>query len=110
MESVIKSFLGVFFIMLVTVLGISLMSTAIFSRKMNSFASDIEYRVENSHFADGVINELKNEAKANDCTLTIEKNTSSGDGRIYGKMTLEYPYEIKILGIDKTKKIERDLI
>lgn len=110
MESIIKSFLGVFFILLVSSLGISLMSASIFSREVNSFASDSEYRIENSHFSNSVIEELKSEAEKRNCTLTVEKNVSDGDGRTYGRMTLEYPYEIKILGINTTKKIERDLV
>lgn len=110
MESIIKSALGVFFIMLISTLGISLMSAAIFSRNINSFASDSEYRIENSHFSDSVIENLKKEAEAKHCKLIVEKNISSGDGRAYGRMTLEYPYEIKLLGINTTKKIVRDLV
>lgn len=109
MEAIIKSFLGVFFIALITAVGISLLSASIYSRKMNSFATDIEKRVENSFFAPDVISSLQEAAKENGCTLKIESGVSSGDGRKYGRMTLEYPYEIKILGIKKTEKIERDL-
>lgn len=110
MESVIKSFLGVFFIILITAIGVSLMSTAVYSRKMNSFASDTEYRIENSHFADGVIESTKKDAENLGCTLSVEKDVSSGDGRAYGRMVIEYPYVIKLLGIKKTKRIERDLV
>ena len=63
METVFKSFAGLFFFMLLTCMGVSLIASSIQAANANRALLGYVERIENSNYSDRVIDACKDDAK-----------------------------------------------
>jgi len=95
METIIKGYLGIFFIGLTLVFGMAIVSASIDQRQATSYATGFASRIEASNGSINVIEQCKEEATS----LGYSIDT------VPGQMDFEYVYEVPLLGINKTRKI-----
>lgn len=112
METIIKSFTGVFFMLLVVALGMGCVSAAVTVREADSFLSDAAEKIENSHYAEGVIASCIADAKAHEpkYELSVDINSAENDvTKKYGTATMSYSYSIPIMGVTEERSIHEEL-
>lgn len=103
METIIKSFVGMFFALLLLLLGAGLIAASVNSRNAGAFAADCASRIENSDFAGSVIEECRRDATDRGYELTVEVSEKAGQPEVkYGSLQLEYPFRIPLTGIART--------
>ena len=102
METVIKSFAGMMFMILLASLGIGLIGSGICAKNADSFLSYVIDRVENSDYAASVINECS--ALAADRGYSLDMQIY-GSTEKYGEAELTYSYNIPIIGINEEHTI-----
>lgn len=95
MEVIIKSFIGIFCLMLLTVTGIGITATSVSARNANAFLTASAERIEAAHFAEDVIEACQADAREMDYDLSVEVYRPGGSKQAaYGSMTLTYDYGI----------------
>lgn len=100
METVIKTYMGFFFMVAMLFLGSGIISASLESRNANAYANNYATRIENSNYATSIIQECKNEAADLNYGLTVDIKTSTNNAYShYGLLTLKYQYNIPIIGI-----------
>lgn len=100
METVIKTYMGFFFMVAMLFLGSGIISASLESRNANAYAMNYATRIENSNYAMAVIEECTNEAKDLNYAMTVDIKTSTNNAYShYGLLTLRYQYNIPIIGI-----------
>jgi hypothetical protein len=110
MESVLKTYLGFFFMMAMLFLGAGMLSASLDARNANAYANNYATRIEQSNYAASVIKEIKDEAEGLDYTVSVDVKTSTNNTYShYGLLTLRYIYKIPILGISQTHSAIVDL-
>ena len=110
MEVIIKSFIGVFCLMLLTVTGIGITSTSVSARNANAFLTASAERIETAHFAEDVIEACQADAREMDYDLSVEVYRPGGSKQAaYGSMTLTYDYGISFFDLENTRRIAVDL-
>lgn len=103
METIIKSFVGMFFALLLLLLGAGLIAASVNARNAGSFAADCASRIENSDFADSVIESCRQEAEDRGYELTVDVSEKVGQPEVkYGRLKLSYPFRIPLTGIART--------
>lgn len=98
MDTIIKSFTGLFFLLLLTALGLSLSSAAAASRAADRYAASVKSRIEAAHLADDVIRECAEEAEGRGYFLEVFVTGRSPDGRRYGVLSLHYNAPVAFFG------------
>lgn len=112
MDIIIKSFIGTFFLMLISVVSISFLGIELTVNTAERYARDIEKRIEFSDLSPDVIESCVDEAKARGYGLYVRiKDTTGGEGerKSYGRMELSYRIRADILAIDSVRIIKNDL-
>lgn len=110
MESVIKTYLGFFFLIAMLFIGSGLLSASLDARNANAMANMYATRVEQSNYAYNVIQEVKAEAENFGYQVSIDVRTSDNNTYShYGLLTLRYNYRIPILGIRQSHNVLVDL-
>lgn len=111
MEQIIKAYIGIFFVVLISVLGIGLIYTSIVSRNANNIANDYVSKIKNSNLSQSVIDTCIKEINDSDSVYDkLEVNViSDKDNKKSGNLIFTYDYRIPILGLDSKKKIVRYL-
>lgn len=100
METVIKAYMGFFFMVAMLFLGAGILAASLESRNANAYANNYATRIENANYSKDVIDECVAEAKALNYALTIDVKTSTNNAYShYGLLTLRYQYSIPIVGI-----------
>ena len=93
METIIKSFVGMFFALLLLLL----IAASVNARNAGAFAADCASRIENSDFAGSVIEECRRDATDRGYELTVEVSEKAGQPEVkYGSLQLEYPFRIPV--------------
>lgn len=106
METVIKSFTGVFFLVMLTCLGISIIGSSIRSTKASEALLSYVSRIENSNYSDEVIASCRKDAKeqfGEDGEEALDVVTLPQEGHShtsYCRATLNYRYRIPLIGYD----------
>lgn len=106
METVFKSFAGVFFLLLLTALGVSLIASSIQANNADRALLAYVERIENSNYSEEVIDACKADATAQfgngrDDMLTVVTGTQNGKKHIsYGRATLNYSFRIPVIGFN----------
>lgn len=110
MESVIKTYLGFFFLIAMLFLGAGMLSASLDARNANAMANNYATRIEQSNYAASVIEEVKYEAEQLGYLVSVDVRTSTNNTYShYGLLTLRYNYRIPILGIAQTHSAFVDL-
>lgn len=111
MESVLKTYLGFFFMMAMLFLGAGILSASLDARNANAYANNYATRIEQSNYASSVINAIKTEAlEEHNYVVSVDVRTSTNNTYShYGLLTLRYNYKIPILGISQTHSAIVDL-
>ena len=100
METVIKTYIGFFFMMAMLFLGSGIISASLESRNANAYANNFATRIENSNYSSAVVEQCRTEAQALGYNLTVTVKTSSNNAYAhYGLLTLNYQYRIPIIGV-----------
>lgn len=90
MDTMIKSFTGLFFLLMLTALGLSLSASAAASRAADRYAATIKSRIEAAHLSPDVIRECAEEAESRGYFLEVAVSGQAADGRRYGVLELHY--------------------
>lgn len=112
MDIIIKSFIGTFFLMLISVVSISFLGIDITVNTAERYARDVEKRIEFSSLSPEVIEACVNEARERGYGLYVKIRETGGDNgeiRSYGRMELSYNIRADILAIDTVLTIKNDL-
>lgn len=100
METVIKTFVGLFFTMLLLILGIGMIAASVNARNAASFAADCTAQIENSDFSESVIESCGEEAEDRGYKLTVEvMSQETKPENKFGSLQLEYPFRIPLIGV-----------
>lgn len=111
METIIKAFSSVFFILVICVLGYGLIFSSIIAGRAEDFASSASVRIGNSNYDKSVISELKEDAKKSGYKMEVNLKMVPNTKRVdYGTLKLIYPYELPILKIKEKHCIESDIL
>lgn len=110
MSQVFKSFMGVFFILILLLLGVGVISAQIDVSNALDYKSDIVVELENSNYNSNVINGCIQQAAENGYDLQIKTYAAGGASVVYtspnasdttdvvmAEVTLTYPYTIGFL-------------
>ena len=108
MESIIKSFMGIFFMMLLTFLGLGLLSAAIDTRNAELYASNVAQMIRCGNYAEDLVTLCEEEAKADGYIVDARVYRSEDGYRKYGVLTLDYEYEIPFLRLMEAKTIQME--
>lgn len=110
MDSVIKAFMGVFFSLLLVMLGYGVLSAAMDARNASAFANGCVQKIESSDYAPSVIESCKNDAKELGYDLSVSMYPGSNGKRIqYGNLQLKYDFSVPFLAVIQKHLIEVDL-
>lgn len=110
MESVLKTYLGFFFMLAMLFLGAGILSASLDARNANAYANNYATRIEQSNYSSSVIDEIKHEADQLGYKVSVDVRTSTNNTYShYGLLTLRYNYRIPILGISQTHNAVVDL-
>lgn len=111
METVIKGFTGIFILLLLTCMGISIIASSIRSTNASNALLSYVSRIENSNYSDDVIKACKADAKEQfgedgDDALEVTSYRQNGKSNYtYGKATLNYTYRIPVIGYHSNHSI-----
>lgn len=112
MDIIIKSFIGTFFLMLISVVSISFLGIGITVNTAERYARDVEKRIEYSSLSPDVIEACVDEARERGYGLYVKVRETTGDNgeiRSYGRMELSYSIRADILSINSVITIKNDL-
>ncbi|MQN01860.1 MAG: hypothetical protein DUD27_03870 [Lachnospiraceae bacterium] len=110
METVFKSFSGLFFFLMITSLGISLIASSIQASNANRALLGYVEEIENSNYSDDVIAACRNDAKVQfgegKDALEVVKAAQNGKRQVsYARATLKYHFRIPFIGYDTTHSV-----
>lgn len=98
MGQVIKTYLGLFFLLLMGLVGIGVVTAGIQSAAARNYHADVINEIECSNFNDGVIAACKQQAKEAGYKLKIK--TMEYDRHVKtAEVILEYDYAIPVLNL-----------
>lgn len=106
MDTIVKSFTGLFFLLMLTALGLSLSSSAAASRAADRYASTCKSRIEAAHLAEDVIRECAAEAETKGYLLEVAVTGRAADGRKYGVLELYYNAPVTFFGNGSADAVE----
>lgn len=110
METIVKSFVGLFFSMVLLILGIGMIAASVNARNATSFAADCTARIENSDFSESVIETCRREAEERGYKLTVEIMAQEAKPENkFGSLSLEYPFRIPLIGVGQQNVIEHSI-
>ena len=100
MEQIGKTFMGLFLILIITFVGVGVVSTSVDAAHAEQYAANIANYVESSNYSEDVINKCK--LAANKKGYTVEINLYDTDNDTWNDMAeinLRYKYSIQILNV-----------
>ena len=110
MEVIIKSFIGVFCLMLLTVTGIGITATSVSARNANAFLTASAERISAAIFEEFVIEACQAVELEMDYDICVDVSRPGGSKQAaYGSMTLTYDYGISFFDLENTRRIAVDL-
>ena len=110
MESVIKGFLGLFFTVLISAVGVGILSASIDARAAEEQLGRYCREIENSNFSEKVIEACCRDAKDADRLLSVNIGKRPGeDVYSYGTCALTYELRIPVIGIKRRMTVTSPL-
>ncbi|MBO6215443.1 MAG: hypothetical protein J6N76_07900 [Lachnospiraceae bacterium] len=108
MEQIIKAFLGLYLILTMVVVGISVMNTSIQAKNADKVLDTLALAWEASDYR--LTDEMLSKNLEDDYSVTTKKARSGANGKTeYATMTLRYKYRLPILGLDIDREISRSI-
>lgn len=111
MEQIIKTYIGMFFLIATIAIGINFIYASIVSRNANNLANDLASKIRASNMSAKVIAACQEEVASSGGEIK-KLNVdiiSDKDNKNYGTMALEYDYRLPVFGIASTKKVVRNI-
>lgn len=100
MGQIIKTYLGIFFILLMGMVGIGIVTAGVQSSAARNYHADVITEIECSNFNDGVIEACKQQAEAAGYTLKVNTMDYDANGHIKtAEIILVYDYAIPVLNL-----------
>ncbi|MBR1630023.1 MAG: hypothetical protein IJ679_12295 [Lachnospiraceae bacterium] len=108
MDSIFKSFLGVFFLLVLSCTGIGLVEASIDARSADSYLSSVVSQIESGHYSTSVVSACKKDAESRgyELNVDIQENTL---GECFGTAELTYVYQVSFLGLKQTHIATADI-
>lgn len=110
MSQIIKSFMGLFFVLIILFLGVGIISAQMDVSHALDYKSDLVAQLENSNYSPQVINGCIEQALQNGYGISIKTFTEGGSVKTYtspsasdtrdvvmAEVVLTYPYQIHFL-------------
>ncbi|MCR5145254.1 MAG: hypothetical protein K6B67_08185 [Lachnospiraceae bacterium] len=104
MEEIVKSFLGVFFLLFLTFLVYGFSSASISARNADAFMALVAEDLRDSNCSANMIAAAKEDAKNLGYVLEVDVHSSKTTKK-YGNATLKYEYKIPVIGLEEDKYI-----
>lgn len=102
METVLKTYMGFFFMIALLFLGAGILSASLQSRNANAYANNYATKIEQANYSAAVVKVCKEEAAKLGYRLTVDIQTSKNNSYShYGLLSLDYTYAIPIIGISQ---------
>ena len=108
MDTLIKTFSGVFFTLILTFIGISLLSSSMDARNAQAYMSEAVAEISASNCSTSTINYYETQDTTVDSSyeFTVTNRTKSSTSEHYvATATLKYDFTIPLLGMSKEKVI-----
>lgn len=106
MKSAIETMIGIVVLTFMAVLGTSYITASLSTQRAQNYHTAVVQELENSNFAQSVIDSEKAKATANGYDgVVIDVFTNSENNTTYAKVTLPYKYGIPILGQSRNHEI-----
>lgn len=103
METVIKSFLGLYFLLLLCLIGAGFMGISVRTRLADAYLADIIVRIEEGHYQKNIIEDCQAEAAENGYKLDVYPKGGAAGYR--GRAILTYTVGIPLLGFARKQAI-----
>ncbi|MCR5099126.1 MAG: hypothetical protein K6B14_09285 [Lachnospiraceae bacterium] len=109
MDTIFKTFSGIFFLMVLMVAGLSFFVASIDAANADSYATSVTNRVRASYFNEDVIKACKSEAEKKNYGLDISVYTDEKTGECYGITDVSYVYRVPVFGISHTFHVTSEM-
>ncbi len=109
MDTIFKTFSGIFFLLVLMVAGLSLFFASIDAANADSFATSVTNRVRASYFNEDVIAYCKLEAQKRNYGLDVSVYTDEKTGECYGITDVSYVYRVPVFGVSHTFHVTSEL-
>ncbi len=109
MDTIFKTFSGIFFLLVLMVAGLSLFFASIDAANADSFATSVTNRVRASYFNEDVIAYCKSEAQKRNYGLDVSVYTDEKTGECYGITDVSYVYRVPVFGVSHTFHVTSEL-
>ncbi|MCR5546493.1 MAG: hypothetical protein K6F30_08475 [Lachnospiraceae bacterium] len=109
MDTVLKSFSGIFILLLLTSVSVGLIGATICANTADQYYSKATKKISVSNFSIDVIEECKKEAKERGYVLEVTSSEVNDTGKRVGQGKLLYDFKVPIIGIHKQYKIESNI-
>ena len=111
MVTIIKSFVGCFFLLLLVYLGIGISSASIDARNAERSASSYASRISCSNYSSQVVEDCKADAMQEGYELKVQlMKPRDREYSTYGSLELIYHYRIPILNMNQEQCIYADIL
>lgn len=105
MGTVIKGFIGIFFILVNVVTGVSIIGQGVEEHAAQNFHADVISEIENSNFAPSVIQSCIAQAEKEGYELTVDNIIADADNNVQmAEVTMKYKYDIDIFNVTAEKE------
>lgn len=108
MDTIVKSFSGIFFLMFILAAGTGIITSSVDAGRAERFASDCAVRISNSNYEETVISECTLAAKQKGYRMEVDLQ-GRGKRPEYGSLKLYYPYKIAMIALDEEHCIQTDI-
>ena len=109
MDTIFKTFAGIFFLMVLMVAGLSLFVASVDAANADSYATSLTNRIRASYFDREVIEACKKEAKGKSYGLDVDVYTDEKTGECYGITDVSYVYRVPVFGISHTFHVTSEM-
>lgn len=109
MDVIFKTFAGLFFLMVLMVVGISVLFASLEAADADSFATSAADRIRAAYFDERVIGEVKKEAAENDYVLKVVTFTDEKTHEKFGICDVAYEYRIPLFSVNETFHVTSEM-
>ena len=109
MDTVLKTFTGIFLLLLLTAVSVGLIGATLSANAAEMFYSDVSKRISVSNFSSHVIEECILDAKNRGYELSIDTKEVNSSKKRVGTGHMIYTFSVPILSIQKEYQIESNI-
>ncbi len=109
MDTIFKTFSGIFFLLVLMVAGLSLFFASLDAANADSFATSVSNRVRASYYNENVIAACKSEAERKNYGLDVSVYTDEKTGECYGITDVSYVYRVPVFGVSHTFHVTSEM-